>query len=1059
MKQKGKKPMKKIIGFSSAIAIILVVVIVVNILAIGVFSNAIEYVLGGIEITHGDTSTLDLQYYKSGHDSNALKTAQMELSAEIGRNGVVLLERAEDSGFPYAAGTKFSIFSHSSVDWIAGGTGSGGGTSKHTLKSAMEEGGLGVNETLWNFYNGGNGSSYMRGEGSINYGDNENYSINECPASVIQKEAGLEDTFAGTTAMFVLSRTGGEGRDLARSMKQHTKIAEDQTKHYLEPDSVELGVLDYLQGNEDIKEIVLVVNCNNAMELGWAKNYSKIKTVLHVPGTGEDGIVGFVDVLTGKAAPSGRLVDTYAYDAFSAPAMQNFDESVYLLNGERPNGSDSLFYYYMVYAEDIYVGYKYYETRYEDSVLGQGNAAGQAGTYASLDGWNYGEEVQYPFGYGLSTTEFEWSNYHLEETENGYIITLDVTNVGNIPSRDVVEVYAQTPYQAGGIEKAAVGLVGFHKTATIAPGESESVTVEIARKDLMSYDADAGAYVLDSGSYYITAAKDAHAAINNILRVKAPEAELIPSPSEGTAGNADLVGTFTLAAQEVYDQDGTISNKLAAADWKNGIGNRDDSFAYLSRSDWEGTYPQHIGSLTQWVSVFSNRMDETNTAGYMYSLDITQEEYDRLRGTQSGNPLDDAEVSETSAFSQADDVELIDLRGKSLDDPMWDALVKKMSGGDITTLITKNGYTVPQIKSINSPAQAMRDGPKGILYTYPCEVLLAQTWDTDLAEQFGQLVGDECLNNSEAKVTGWFAPAMNIHRTPFSGRNFEYYSEDGYISGMMGSASVRGTASRGIATFIKHFAFNDCEAHRGDRNNNINGAANLKGDSVYEQSIYAGLSDGVGDWGIATWLNEQTARELYLKPFEMTLTSGSVEDTYYDRQVDGDGNTTYERTAYTHNNCMGLMTSFNRIGETWAGGSYELITGIVRNEWGFDGCILTDFDNGGYMSAYQMIRAGADCKLSFTGSPEYDGSMFAVSSSTDGATYHYTKEAIKRILYTYVNSSAMNGTIHGVESTFYPYHYFIVMAIDAVAAIGIGILAYKLVKTVRKKQTQAEAGQ
>ena len=1041
--EKNANPKKKIAVLSSIVAIILVLCIVVNVLALSVFSGAIEYVMGGIELKKGDTSTLDLAYYKSSHDSNALKTAQEELSREIGKNGVVLLEKREGSGYPYAAGTTFSIFSHSSVDWIAGGTGSGGGTSKHTLKAAMEDGGLKVNDTLWNFYNAGNGKSYVRGGGSFNYGENEDYSINECPIDVIKSEAGLEATFKGTTAMFVFSRTGGEGRDLARSMVQHTKIKEDQTKHYLEPDSVELGVIEYLQNSPDINEIVLIVNCNNAVELGWINDYSKIKTVFHVPGTGEDGIEGFIDVLTGKEAPSGRLVDTYAYDAFSSPAVQNFDESIFLLNGQKPDGKDTMFYYYMVYAEGIYVGYKYYETRYEDAVLDQGNA----GSY------DYATTVQYPFGYGLSLTDFEWSNFNVTESGDEITVTLDVKNAGNIASREVVEIYAQAPYTEGGVEKASVQLVGFQKTGKLAPGASESVTVTVDRTSLMSYDTESEAYILDPGTYYITAAKDAHAAVNNILRVKNPAAELIASPSEKTAGDASLAGTLSVANRETYNDDGKIENRLSDADWTN----HDSSFRYLTRSDWEGTFPKPIGELTSWVSVYSNRINNTNTAGYMYALNITQAEYDKIRGTDSGNPGTGASGAPT--FSQASDIELVDLRGRSIDDPMWDELISKMSAEDMATLITKNGYTVPKINSINDPAQAMRDGPKGIIYTFPCEVLLAETWDPSLAEEFGKLVGDECLNNTNTKISGWFAPAMNIHRTPFSGRNFEYYSEDGFISGVFGRASVRGAASKGLITFIKHFAFNDNEGHRGDRSNNINAGADLKGDSVFDKSIFAGLADGVGDWGITIWLNEQAAREIFLKPFQMVLTGNTIEDTYYDRQVDDDGNTTYEEKTYTRNASMGLMTSFNRIGATWTGGDYDLITGIVRGEWGFDGNILTDFDNGGYMSTYQMLEAGADCKLSFIGEAEYDGTVYTVNTSNaaqfdvdaDGANYHYAKEALKHILYATANSSAMNGVIHGVESTFLPYHYFIVFALDLIALVGIALLIRKILKLVKSK--------
>ncbi len=1033
-----KQGRKKAMVWVAAIALILAFMITLNVLTLSVFSNAIQYVMGGIELTKGgDTSVLDLEYYKAGNTVESVKTAQVELSREIGSNGVVLLENRAESSYPYAAGTTFSIFSHSSVDWVAGGTGSGGGSSKHTLKSAMEDGGLSVNETLWNFYSTGNGKGYTRGIGSIDFGDNEDYAINECPADVITKESGLVDSFKGTKAMFIFSRTGGEGRDLARSMVQHTKIKEDQQKHYLEPDSVELGVLSYLQNNPDIDEIVLVVNCNNAVELGWINDYDKIKTVFHVPGTGEDGIVGFIDVLTGKEAPSGRLVDTYAYDAFSSPAVQNFDESIFLLNGEKPDGKDTMFYYYMVYAEGIYVGYRYYETRYEDAALGQGNA----GNY------DYAATVQYPFGYGLSLTNFAWTNFDVNENGETITVSLDVTNTGNVSSREVVEIYTQSPYTAGGVEKASVQLVGFQKTEKLAAGETEHVVVSIDRTALMSYDTNAGAYVLDAGTYYLTAAKDAHAAVNNILRVKNPEAELIASPAETEAGDASLAHSFEISAQERYDNDGKIENRLEDADWSK----HDSDFRYLTRSDWEGTFPTAIGRLTEWISVYSNRISEKNPEGYLYATDITQEEYNRLRSTDSKNPVDHSSVSETPIYSQDSDLQLIDLRGKDVDDPLWDELLSKMSSVDFTTLITKNGYTIPQISSIGNISQAMRDGPNGVLYTYPCEVLLAQTWDSALAERFGQLIGDECLLNNGIRMSGWFAPAMNIHRTPFSGRNFEYYSEDGYLSGVFGKASVRGATSRGINTFIKHFAFNDGEAHRGDRNNNLHASEKLTGDSVFDRSIYVGLADGVGDWGISIWLTEQAAREIYLKPFELVLTNNTVEDNYYDRQVDEHGNTTYALKSYVRNACMGLMSSFNRVGFTWTGGNYDLITGIVRNEWGFTGNILTDFDNGGYMSAPQMLRAGADSKLNFVGMPEYDGNVFTMTAYSDSETFHYAKNAVKHILYSIVNSDAMNGMIHGVASTYLPYHYFIVWALDLIALIGIALIVVRIIKISKAK--------
>ena len=1054
----------KVSIFAGAIALIVAVVSVVNVLALAVYSEPIIYVMGGIQITSGDSSGLDLQYNKTTYTADTIKAAQSALCEEITENGIVLLEHKEGSGFPFADNTEFSVFSHSSVDWVAGGTGSGGGSSDLTVKKAFAAKGLSVNDTLWNFYSG----KPARGIGSVDFGDAEDYSINEVPRSALEAEPNLAASYAGTKAMFVLSRTGGEGRDLARSMVQHTAIAADKSKHYLEPDSVELGVIQYLQDSGAFDEIVLVINCNNAVELGWTKNYSKIKTVLHVPGTGMDGLYGLADVLTGKASPSGRLADTYAYDLFSAPATENFDESVFYPGGNRPDATENAqFYYYMVYAEGIYVGYKYFETRYEDAILGKGNASGNAGTYASQSGWNYAEEVQYPFGFGLSTTKFEWSNYSVNWNGKECTVTVDVKNIGDKSGRDVVQIYAQTPYDhaaPGSIEKSSVQLVGFAKTPELAAGKDCTVTVKFSESELKVYDTyGEGTYILDDGTYYITAAVDSHAAVNNILKAKAPEkaGALVPSPAETVAGNADLVDTYVVDEIDpvTYSSaDGVeIENRLQHAEWKDKFGAAAD-FKYLSRGDWQGTYPAPVGELTEYVSLFSNRIDEENTKGYMRKLDITAEEHAAIRSIESHNPTPDSSFTEAPVFkSNETSLEFIDMRGLAFDDAKWDEIVKQISAEEMTAAIMRSGYQNPEIRSIKKPATGHRDGPKGIGYVYPCEVMIAQTWDKDLTARFGSLVGDEAILT---KVTAWFAPGANIHRSPFSGRNFEYYSEDAFLSGAMAAVTVRAAAEKGLLTCIKHFAFNDSEAHRGDRNNHIKGKVTVKGDDLFAQSIFAGLgkdTSGVGDWGMTTWMPEQAAREIYLRPFEDAVRkSGEVEQFYYKTVEDENGNKIFEKTVYSVPACNGIMSSFNRIGPTWAGGDYNLITNIVRNEWGFNGYILTDFDNGGYMSTVQQLRAGADFNLNFTGMPEYDGKKFEATESMNSAMYYYSKEAMKRNLYATVNSSLANGLIHGVVSSFFGYHNFIVIGLDVLAAAGIGLLAWRLIKLLRGNKEKAE---
>ena len=1016
-KKNGKQTVKII---KTAVSGVLCVVLAGGIVAANVLippnASSVQSVLGlkdaGIDNSEAKTEGVDMEYSKPKFDTlDALMEDEIALNKQIAGEGIVLLKN-DANKMPYSTDTTFSFVSHSSVAYIGG--------AKGDLKTAFEASGFGVNETLWNFYSEGNGKDYVRGVGSVSYGDDEDFSINECPLSVMQSEAGLLDSMKGTVPVFVFSRIVGEGRDMPRSMYNHTDVPEDQSKTYLEPNSDELAILQYLNDNFD--DVVLLLNSGAAVDLSWVSQFPNIHTVISAPSMGDYGLYSLAEIFAGNINPSGRTVDTYEADPLSSPAAQNFgDFSYYTEDGEQTK------YNYVSYKEGIYVGYRYYETRYEDTVLGQGNP----GDYS------YADSVIYPFGYGLSYTNFEWSNYKTSWDGTTCTVTVDVKNTGSRAGKDVVEVFAQSPYtdydKANNIEKASVELVGYAKTSELAPGASETVTVTFDQEQLKSYDyTTAKTYILDAGDYYITAAKNAHDAVNNILAVKGKTVE----DGMTAEGNPALVATYT-------PSNGTVDTTTYANDTTTGVAitnlfdDANGGLQYLSRQDWVGTWPTTDGEVGDQISTWGNPINGTDANGqpasYTYYKTLTAEELAKLDSFDSLNPTDPATLTDTPVYGAENGLGLIDLRGLSYDDPKWNQLLDQLTPDDYQTLITQSGYGTAAIKSVDKPAATDRDAATGLInygidesgnFTFSQNinhagvVVLAQTYNDELALHFGENIGDESYY---LDVDGWYAPAMNTHRTPFSGRNAEYYSEDPFLAGSMAAQEVRGVASRGMYVFVKHFAINDQENHRGDRD---------------------------GQYSLATFLNEQAAREIYLEPFEMAVKSGTVDMSY--AQDNGDG--TYSNATTQIPACTGVMTSFNRIGYTWAGGNYNLITGLLRNEWGFHGFVITDNANTGvFMDAGQMIQAGADGKL--TNLPTGARYTFDKDNISD---YHYGREAAHNILYTIANSKVMNGGMPGSDyvAAVEPYQT-VIYAVDAVCGVLILILVVLTVLRFRKKKQTA----
>lgn len=963
--KKSKRSVKRVVGIvvSAALAAALVAVIVAANTVLPKFNQIINSYFGveqSWDNSGVDTSGLDLTYNKADYDRGSIAEAEKTLDQDISGEGYVLLKN-DGGSLPLEKGTTLSFVSGNSRDFgvkaksmLETTLGIEGG-STDALTPAMEQAGFSVNKTLADFYSNGKGKDYVMGPGSVSYGDDEDFSINECPLSVM-RDAGVLDSMENTTPVFVLKRVAGEGRDMPRSMYNHAVSAEDKAKSYLEPDSTELEILQYLNDNFD--NTVLVVNSNAAVELGWLADFPNIKSVLIVPTTGTYGAESLANILSGAVNPSGRTVDTYAADASASPAAQNFGDYQYL-----DESGNLTKYNYVSYEEGIYVGYRYYETRYEDAVLNQGNAGD----------FNYDSEVCYPFGYGLSYTTFDWSGFATSWSGKTCTATVTVTNTGDVAGKDVVELYAQSPYtdydRANGVEKSAVELVAFAKTKLLEPGESQTVIVTFDESQLAAYDRNAArTWVLDAGTYYVTAAHNAHDAANNVLAAK----------GASVAGNKSLADTYVPANTEV-DVTTYATDSLTGVAVTNHLDDAAGDVTYLTRADWEGTFPTHDGEPTSQVSTWGNEINGEDGVSYTYGKVASSDLLAKLDSTDSGNS--DVKAWEGDLTYGADNgLSLIDLRGLDYTDPLWDKLLDQLTPEDYNLMISRAGYGTDYVASVDKPAGTDADSTSGWSWggtgmTFCNPMTVAQTWNQELAYRLGNMIGNESLLGG---ATGWYAPAMNIHRTPYSGRNGEYFSEDSFLSGAMASQEVKGAAEKGVYTMMKHFAFNEQENHRGDRN---------------------------GQYSMATWMNEQSARELYLKPFEMCMKVGDVDLNYLKQKADG----TYENATRKIRACQGMMTAFNRIGSTWVGGSWELLSGIVRGEWGFDGWIITDnADTGVFMDAEQMIEAGGDAKLT----TQDQSSMWSFDSG-DAVSYRYARESLHHLLYTMANGHSMNGAMHG----------------------------------------------
>ncbi len=932
--------------------------------ALNLFDNTLAAFVGGTfwELVNPDENA---NYFEMDFDSvEEMSDYGTWLCRQVEAEGAALL--MNNGALPLSAGAKVSTLSSSSVNLVYGGTGSGNvdASLADNLKVSLEKSGLVVNPTLWDWYLSEEGAGYNRsssgGESAVLAGQ---ASIAEVPVDVYPQE--VKDSIAefGDAVIITFSRVGGEGYDL-----------EFREYNYLALDETEKEMMEYaaqLKADGKIKSIIVLINTSNALQLDFLKgNPYNVDACLWVGGLGISGTNAVADILAGKVNPSGSLVDTYCYDNYSSPAMQNFVATTY--DGYDGSNIPSNASTYMIYQEGIYVGYKYYETRYEDYVMGTGNA----GSYA------YGDDVAYPFGFGLSYTTFEYSNMSgkYNALSDQFELTVTVTNTGDVAGKKTVQVYSQSPYtaydKANGVEKASVALCGFGKTGIIEPGASETITIYVDKRDLASYDAyGAGTYILDDGEYYLTVANDAHNAVNNVLAAKGYTVESTNGRMDAD-GNAELAYQWT---QEKFDADayatslnGTpIVNQLSAADINLYEGRGDNKITYLSRNDWEGTWPKVPVILSLTPRMISELQDL---------------QYDPANYPTVPMPTLGADNG----------MKLYDMIGKSFDDPAWEKLLDQLTFEEMVSLIGDSFHWRMPALSVQAPGTRDENGPQGLTAAliasdktqmkataFTSEDVMAATFNVELMYDVGRVIGNNCLSSNIACLYG---PGANTHRTPYGGRNFEYYSEDGFLAGEIGGAEVKGLQDKGVDVVMKHFALNDCEQDR---------------------------------LGQAAWINEQAAREIYLKGFQKSLEESG-------------GN--------------GVMTAYTRWGTTWSGGNKGLMTGIMRGEWGNQGMSITDNILVTYTNGVDGVMAG--------GVTTYDAMLWYITAQlpeyeNDPVVVTAMREACHHNLYALANSSGMNGV--GPDTTIKLVELKVITILRTVSIIAIVLHIIAVVMWVRGK--------
>lgn len=932
-------------------------------LSAGELGGLMDTLFGSQRPIYSDEVTSVYPTQKATNKAEAFANAQ-EVNLKLAEEGFVLLKN-ENAALPMNKGARISVFSKNSVNLSYGGSGSGGfdTSNNKNLYESLNEAGFVTNPTLKRFYESSQSGPVRTANSSdLDNGDNQKIATAETPQS--KYTDAVKNSYAdySDAALVVITRIGGEGFDLPR-YQGDSEGAVSPDSHYLELDQNEIDLLTAVTDGT-FKRVVVVFNTPSSFEATFLKDSAyaafadKIDAAVWIGFTGSNGITALGEILNGDVNPSGRLVDTWAADFTKNPSFVNFGTGCLPDTTDKYDGG---MYYSVDYEEGIYVGYRYYETRGE----------------TDGEDW-YNANVVYPFGYGLSYTTFDWTvgDASASEIELGTTITVPVTvkNTGSVAGKEVVQLYASAPYTLGGIEKAHKVLVGFAKTKLLQPGESETVTVSFDPYSAASYDyRDANSngfsgYELEAGEYTLYISRNAHESEKAIALNLAADVQIGTDPTT----DSEVVNRYT------------DSENFLDSDWQ--------LDAMLSRADWEGTWPtpqtaqQHAG---------------------------TDRLYEEIRSEEHNNPTD-FDSEEYPWFGEEPTLTLRDLLPSaeaegyepvvSYDDERWEELMMGCDEEEMIALINNGAYHTLAMESVGLPATIHGDGPSGFTCfmskeqvngtcQYVSEPVMASTWNINLMNELGEAIGEEGTIGDKATgqpYSSIYAPGVNIHRSPFGGRCSEYFSEDPFISGMMGAAEVQGIQSRGVLPTVKHFVANEQETHR---------------------SIGGDLS----------WLSEQALREIYLKPFEYTVKLGETR---------------------------GIMTSFNRIGTRWTGGDYRLLTEILRNEWGFNGLVICDFNTiPQYMIPRMMFYAGGSLDLA-----TQQSAMWTDCDTSDAGDAIVLMRAVKDVMYALVNSNAMNAEVIGYNPPIWQ-EYLHWINIGAFTLVGVW-LVLAIVRTVRCNKRQ-----
>lgn len=863
-----------------------------------------------------------------------------ELCTDIAEEGIVLLKN-EGNTLPVASGSNLNVFGWASTNPCYGGTGSGSLSDAYetvSLLQGLEDAGFKLNTELSDFY-----TAYRADRPEVGMFA-QDWTLPEPTADSYTDEMMNNAKEFSDTAMVVITRVGGEGADLPTDVSQVT-YTDNSTEykdfepgeHYLQLDKTEKDMLDLVCNN--FENVIVVYNGANAMELGFVNEYSQIKAAIWCPGTGQSGFEALGEIVAGTVNPSGKTSDTFVADLTATPTYNNFgnfiydnmDDFAYTATGFTGVETTTL-PSFVNYVDGIYVGYRFYETAAAEGLI------------------DYDKTVLYPFGYGLSYTSFtqEMSDLTVEDGQISFDVT--VTNTGDVAGKDVVEAYYNPPYTNGGIEKATANLIDFAKTDVLEPGESQTITVSFNEEDMASYDTKGeAAYVLEAGDYVISINSDSHNIIDS--------------------------DTYTVDSTVVYNgEEGRSTDDLTAT---NQFDFAEGDVTYLSRADGFANYaeatkaPESLSASKEVQSLFMNNSN------------YNPEDYNN----------DDDEMPTTGA---SNGMTLADLRGASYDDEKWDSLLDQMTISDMDTLIALGGYQTSAASSVGKVMTVDCDGPASINNNFtgtgsigfPSAVMIASTWNKDLAKAFGESIGKMA---DEMEVSGWYAPAMNTHRSAFAGRNFEYYSEDGVLAGYMATNAVQGAEEYGVYAYIKHFALNDQETNR----------CNM----------------------LMTWANEQSIREIYLKPFEMAVKEGGAK---------------------------AVMSAFNYIGTEPAGACSALLNTVLREEWGFRGFVETDyFGVYGYQDSDREIRNGNDLML-----VAYDTETNHVTDQKSATSVKAMRQACKNIMYTVVNSRAYDPD--NLKTGLMAWQ-IVAIIIDVILGALIVLLEVVTIKKFQKRRSEEAA--